>query len=783
ARHHSLRRLVALKMIRMGAWTSPEQLSRFRAEARAAACLQHPNIIQIHEVGDSREGPFLAMELAEGGSLDRKLATGPLAPREAAELVELLARAMHHAHGHGILHRDLKPGNVLLTTDGTPKISDFGLAKSVSDVPESVEASRPEHQTRTGQILGTPSYMAPEQASGHKALGPATDIHALGAILYETLSGRPPFLAATILETLEQVRSREPVRLSRLQSGLPRDLQTICLKCLEKDPTRRYRSAAALGDDLRRYLDQKPIAARPANLLVRMLKWARRRPAAAALVAVSLLAVTGLVGGILAHNAVLRVQVRRAQAEEARADRNYTEARQTIQQMLARLSDKNLAETRQLKDLQRKQMEDALAFYQSLLRQLDDNDPGVRFDSAQAARETAAIQGRLGRYSKATHNVQRTIELLERLGREQPDRMELRAELADSYRMLADLQSAVSRLDLAEVGHQRAIAIYEALISDPSAPAAWHEGLARCHNNIAGVFMSTNRFEEAMDHYQQALTINQALLRADPANMRLRASASQNLINLALLGSSDDAYRRAESNVKSLTLDYPGEVEFAANLANLYGNWANLSRGQGSLERTLSLYASTIRTAKAVLDQEPNWVAAKSTLLNAHGGRAQFFDGLKRYDEALTDWDVVIKMSKGPARFQHSMSRALTLARMGAPARAVAQAEAMAEGMELAGVDLFNLACVYAVSMAALPVDAPPPVKEQYGNRAVELLEQAHASGWFRDPSAIDLVRADRDLEPIRSRSDYRSLMGHLEQAMDSVGPEPGDSKAADQAR
>jgi tRNA A-37 threonylcarbamoyl transferase component Bud32 len=273
ARQQSLHRVVALKMVLAGAHASPEEVARFRIEAESVAQLHHPHIVQIHEVGQQEGCPYCSLEFVEGGTLAQKLHGTPLPPDEAARLTEKLARAVEFAHQHGIVHRDLKPGNVLLTADGEPKITDFGLAKRMdSDLA----------QTRTGAVLGTPAYMAPEQASGQRDVGPPADVYGLGAILYELLTGRPPFQAETALGTVLRVQSEEPTAPRRLHPGVPRDLETICLKCLEKDPRRRYPSAQELADDLGRYLRAEPIAARPPGWLGRLDRWARLRPALAA---------------------------------------------------------------------------------------------------------------------------------------------------------------------------------------------------------------------------------------------------------------------------------------------------------------------------------------------------------------------------------------------------------------------------------------------------------------------------------------------------------------------
>jgi WD40 repeat protein/tRNA A-37 threonylcarbamoyl transferase component Bud32 len=304
ARQLRLNRLCAVKMALPGKHTSPEDGVRFLAEAEIIARLRHPNIVQIYGLGEHDGRPYFEMEYIEGGSLARRLDGTPWAAGPAARMVAVLARAIADAHRLGIVHRDLKPANVLLTDDETPKVVDFGLAKSLqadSDL------------TQSGVFVGTPSFAAPEQFAGStKAVGPAADIYALGAIFYHMITGRPPFQAATILQTLEQVRSADPVPPSRLQPGLPRDAETIALKCLEKDPQKRYADAAALAEDLHRFLAGSTILARPTGAAERLRKWVRRRPAVAQLsAAVVALFVLGFI--------LVAWQWRRAEAKAAAA--------------------------------------------------------------------------------------------------------------------------------------------------------------------------------------------------------------------------------------------------------------------------------------------------------------------------------------------------------------------------------------------------------------------------------------------------------------------------------
>jgi WD40 repeat protein len=286
ARHVRLNRVVALKMILGGLLARPEDLLRFENEAAAAAQLQHPNIVAMYEVGNQDGQPYFSMEFVSGSSLAQRVPLGVLPGRLAASYLERLARAVHYAHGRGVVHRDLKPANVLLDETDQPKITDFGLAKLLQGNSG---------QTRSGAILGTPSYMAPEQAGGKsREIGPATDVYGLGAILYECLTGRPPFRGETPMDTVMQVMEVDPVPPRLLNPKVDTDLETICLKCLEKDPAQRYASAEVLADDLRHFLNGEPISARRLGVAGRILKWCRRRPAAAALLVVSAAALVGL---------------------------------------------------------------------------------------------------------------------------------------------------------------------------------------------------------------------------------------------------------------------------------------------------------------------------------------------------------------------------------------------------------------------------------------------------------------------------------------------------------
>jgi WD40 repeat protein len=344
-----LNRPVALKMILAGSHAGPTERERFRREAQAVASLQHPNIVQIFEIGEAAGHPYLALELVEGGSLAQQLSGNPWGARDSAELVEVLARAVHYAHTQGVVHRDLKPGNILLAKtksvpaafqsarNAIPKVTDFGLAKRID------ETVAPDGATKTGAVMGTPSYIAPEQASGKtREIGPAADVYALGAILYELLTGRPPFRGETPLDTVLQVINEDPVSPKSLQSNVPWDLQTICLKCLMKSPAKRYHTAQALAEDLRRYLNGEAIQARPLSSWGRGVKWAKRHPALAVLGFGTIAATIAVMSVLSVAYARVReaVQEKENEANEAHRAREDEERQRKLAQQLAAENEK-----------------------------------------------------------------------------------------------------------------------------------------------------------------------------------------------------------------------------------------------------------------------------------------------------------------------------------------------------------------------------------------------------------------------------------------------------------
>jgi serine/threonine-protein kinase len=346
-RHLKLNRVAALKMLLSGEFASPIELARFTREAKAVAALQHPNIVQIFDVGEVEGRPYFTMEFVCGGSLAKKLSGTPQAAKYCASVTETIARAIHAGHAAGIVHRDVKPGNILLAMDGTPKVTDFGLARHFEEGPE---------VTLGPAKVGTPSYMAPEQVvSKPGTVGPPADVYALGATLYELLTGRPPFRAESAAETERQVLTQEPAAPSRLNAKVPRDLETICLKCLQKEPARRYESAEALADDLKRFSEGRPILARPVGFAERSWRWCRRNPTAAGFL-LTAIALVGLASGggtwLFQQRARHQIELRSdvgatlTQAVSLRKGLHFREARGLLDQAQQRLGPSEPVELR-----------------------------------------------------------------------------------------------------------------------------------------------------------------------------------------------------------------------------------------------------------------------------------------------------------------------------------------------------------------------------------------------------------------------------------------------------
>jgi tetratricopeptide (TPR) repeat protein/tRNA A-37 threonylcarbamoyl transferase component Bud32 len=575
ARQQNLKRIVALKMILAGSHASPEARVRFLHEAETIARLKHPNVVQVFDFGTHEGKPYFSLEYLEGGSLARKLRGEPQAPMQAARLLETLARAVQAAHAQGIVHRDLKPANVLLSADGAPKITDFGLAKQGDS-----------GMTATGAVLGTPSYMAPEQAEGKtRDVGPAADVYALGAILYELLTGRPPFKGGTPVDTLQQVVADEPVPPSRLQPKVPRDLETIGLKCLQKDPAKRYASALELAEDLHRFQSGESIRARPVRAHERAWRWCRRNPLVAGLSALLLLVLVAGLGAVTHLWLQAEDQRLKAVEESQRAGILATKARQ---QQAAAEAQKTVA----LKQSKRARAEAAKAtkIVQILAKMFEASDPlGLNNLPLPKPKRADVLATR--------KLLDRAAELIARELSEEPD---VQARLLDT---IGNIYCTLGFPDRARPFLDRALALRRrALPKD-------HPDVAVTLHNLAWLQHQNGNYTQARQLYREALAIR----RRDSAHP-LPAAAT--MLNLGWLLADMEDFALAETMLKevvALRCRYQGKGHRDVAVARV--GLAGVFLAQGKF-----------------LDAVKPYLQARATLLKVEGGKelAESIDLMQR---------------------------------------------------------------------------------------------------------------------------------------------------------
>jgi tetratricopeptide (TPR) repeat protein/tRNA A-37 threonylcarbamoyl transferase component Bud32 len=602
ARQRGLNRLVALKMVLAGMHAGSQHRVRFRVEAEAVARLEHANIVQIHEVGHHEGLPYLALEFVDGGSLAQRLDGTPTAADRAARLVQTLARAMEHAHRRGVIHRDLKPANVLLTADGVPKISDFGLAKRLESDGVTVA---------TGAVMGTPSYMSPEQAAGKaKEIGPATDVYALGAILYELLTGRPPFKAETPSETLVQVQTQEPVSPSRLQHKLSHDLTTICLKCLAKEPRKRYASAEALADDLKRLLAGEPIRARPVGRAEKLWRWCRRNPFVAALLgACALLLVAGTavstwqaVRATLAEG-LAQQRLGQATAEKERAD----EERAVAVAVNEFLQNDLLGAAAPDRNPRYKQVT-----LEEMLARAAARIPGkfVKQPRVEAAiRLTIGDTYRaLGDYAAARPHLERAVEVSRRvLGEEHPDTLR-------SVNTLALLYQQQGQLADAEPLFAQALAVRRRVLGEE------HPDTLDSTNNLAVLYKAQGQFAKAEPLLVETLAVSRRVLGEE------HPDTLTSMNNLALLYQAQGQFAKAEPLfTQALALrrrvlgeEHPDTLNSTNNLAVLY-------KAQGQFAKAEPLYVRTLEARRRAQGEEhPHTLVSMNNLAMLYHAQREF---------------------------------------------------------------------------------------------------------------------------------------------------------------
>jgi tetratricopeptide (TPR) repeat protein len=578
ARQRGLKRIVALKMISAGGHCRPAELARFQSEAVAVAEVQHPNIVQIYEVGEDRGHPYFSLEHVEGGSLSKKIGGTPQPPRESAQLVQSLADGMQYAHERGIIHRDLKPANVLLTLRGEPKVTDFGLVKRLED---------DSGQTQSGSILGTPSYMAPEQAEGKiKQIGPRSDIYALGGILYELLTGRAPFRAASVLDTLQQVRTKEPIPPSQFQPKLPRDLETICLKCLQKESAKRYATAAALGEDLRRFLAGEPILARRVSRAEWLWRWCWRNQRVAALAA----AVAILVAGWAVTSTLL---FRLALANEREAIANAATASRS-----SLLAEHNAAEAQS-------KAEEALASAETARR---NSELATANEARARGQETAA---------KAI--AQEAIVQMIHLGEQVMRRLRTKHDPAQ-----AEAEWLRLRDDLLTMLRRELVPLAERIEGKGVTPFAF----ATLHQRLGDLFRKLGQVDDARREYLQGCDRLTRTVQEQPRNDMARANLGVMLMRLGevALDQGGDAAQARDEFARDWTIQdqiaqHPrsGAYSQADNLRILSG----IALKQGIAELALGHPARARDYFQRALDLRYQWTQVEPDNVSAQSYRSE----------------------------------------------------------------------------------------------------------------------------------------------------------------
>jgi tetratricopeptide (TPR) repeat protein len=543
ARQKSLQRLVAVKVLLAGPLASSEQWRRFQAEAEAVGSLDHPNIVPVYEVGVYNNRPYFSMKLLEGGSLADRLQSGDRpSPRESVQLLVTIAEAVYYAHQRGILHRDLKPANILLDGHGQPHVSDFGLAKRSGETPVPSVAL-----TVSGAIVGTPSYMAPEQAAGSRTLTTATDVYGLGAVLYELLTGRPPFRGEHLFDTLRRIQSEEPLPPRSVDARIDRDLELICLKCLRKEPERRYASARELALDLGRYLTGEPIEARPAGRLERLWLWCRRRPVAAA-VTLAFVAVI-----VTAFVLVDRAR-RQAEDRELRLAANRDEARRVLDDFCQELSQENWGEDPVVSEHRKSLLEKSLAYYQKFLDDPAEEAP-ARDELVTACVRIGDLSAALAMPDKALAAYERARAAAETLRRLHPDDGQAILWLGRIHNRIGVRFQAARRSDDALESYRAAHDLLLARHRETPADDDIEGELAVALNNLGALHHHLGRREEALTSYQECVAINRDLAHR-LKDLQYPYALAVSLGNLAAvldeLGRREEGQKNAEEANKLL---------------------------------------------------------------------------------------------------------------------------------------------------------------------------------------------------------------------------------------
>jgi eukaryotic-like serine/threonine-protein kinase len=786
ARQERLDRFVALKMIRAGAGARPEDLVRFETEAKAVAAIEHSNIVKIFEIGEQHDTPYFSLEYLAGGSLAKQIGGKPQPVDEAARIVEVLARAIAVAHAHRVIHRDLKPANVLVAADGTLKISDFGLVKRLEN---------DSGQTRSGSILGTPSYMAPEQARGESQhVGPAADQYSLGAILYELLTGRPPFQGRTVVETLDLVRTTEPVAPTQLQPKTPRDLETICLKCLQKEIPRRYPDVLALAEDLRRFRAGEPILARPVSDTERLWRWClRNRRVASLSAAVALLLVIVTAGSAIAAvtlgKANTVAEQRRLEAERkqklavdaARAANEQNRHAVDADVNLVRLLDGKLRYVPAIQNEREDLLDKAIARLKAGIQAMTDLRRDVEWapkdeehnwrSLAKAYQAQAKVNLGRNKVQDAMGQFRQSEEIIKRLAEANPEDLDMQVILLRTQRELGHVSmDRVGDSEAAQRYFQKALDTSRACLAKKPDGDVYKSELANSLGLLAGSEMKLGHLTKAHELYYEEVKVRESFSPAQ-ANVwesrRELASLYAQLAELNVrLGDRHEAgelHNKCDLLREQAAKERPDSWPAQHDLGLSYNNHGYMHYPQGDdAAAAREWHKKALTVFKKWASANPGDLENKHSLaqtlyyeatcaLNSGdkvGAAAGFRDCLKICQEL--DIDPKAKVPKTLLM--------LALARCGDHARATEIAFSLVathpkdEGLYV------QSACGYALAASAVGGDADHV--KTYKDRAIECLREAIKRGWA-DAESLEI---DTDLVAIRTDPEFKTLLDELRQ-------------------
>jgi serine/threonine protein kinase len=639
ARQIGLDRMVALKTIRMGRLSTPDEIQRFQVEARAAAALQHPNIVPVFDVGQFADGRFYSMEYVDGQTLaDRMRAQDNLmGAREVAQLLRQVALAVQYAHERGIIHRDLKPGNILLDRNDIPRITDFGLAKEIEN-----DSSL----TATGLILGTPSFMAPEQARGENdKVGPPADVYALGAVLYSLITGRPPFQGANTAETIQQVIHADVVPPHWLNRCVPRDLETISLKCLEKDASKRYASAKDVADELGRFRDNMPIKARPISRAERFRRWCQRNPRVALLSSLATIL-------MLVTICVLFFSYVQVSWHQQRDEASFQQALQTVDDMLTKVSEERLFNVPRLQPLRQELLKLARDHYQGFIRERGE-EPGLRDSLARAHYRVGQINNLLGKPNAS-------LKELEQAERIQRELIEQHADTAPVERLLAlsdTLTAKASTLakqgknDLTVPLFEEAVKLREGVVLREPNQHEYQRKLASSLMNLGIAKKDAGKLDEARSLLEEAQDIRQKLLakigKPDFPLLRDLGKGYHNLGTLRDAKHEDaiDNFRKAQRafeqarDLDQRDLDVRFSLAICVHFeANVRANLASESQKEGDYQAAVAGYDEAERDFTELANDNPDlceYQAACARVFLDHGSLEAEWKNYARAEELL----------------------------------------------------------------------------------------------------------------------------------------------------